>query len=134
MRSLISRLLISLILLTPVFAEAAAVDTEHKLSTVEDALIEQKANIKDSKVVDDLKPKLEELKKLEEAAAVEDRLKAGAINSEAVSDKPTKFNGIEVLPIKELTGENFDKETKNGYWFVKHYSPYYHYCKAVAPT
>ena len=134
MRSLILRLLISLVLLTPVLAEAAAVDTEHKLSTVEDALVEQKANVEDSKAVDDPKPKLEESKKLEEAAAVEDGPKAGATNSEAVSDTPTKFNGIEVPPMKELSGENFDKETKNGYWFVKHYSPYCHHCKAIAPT
>ena len=134
MRSLISRLLISLVLLTPVLAEAAAVDTEHKLSTVEDALVEQKANVEDSKVVDDPKPKLEESKRLEEAAAVEDGPKARATNSEAVSDTPTKFNGMEVPPMKELSGENFDKETKNGYWFVKHYSPYCHHCKAIAPT
>lgn len=134
MRSLISRLLISLVLLTPVLAEAAAVDTEHKLSTVEDALVEQKANVEDSKVVDDPKPKLEESKRLEEAAAVEDGPKAQATNSEAVSDTPTKFNGMEVPPMKELSGENFDKETKNGYWFVKHYSPYCHHCKAIAPT
>lgn len=134
MRSLISRLLISLVLLTPALAEAAAVDTEHKLSTVEDALVEQKANVEDSKVVDDPKPKLEESKRLEEAAAVEDGPKAQATNSEAVSDTPTKFNGMEVPPMKELSGENFDKETKNGYWFVKHYSPYCHHCKAIAPT
>ncbi len=134
MRSLISRLLISLVLLTPVLAEAAAVETEHKLSTVEDALVEQKANVEDSKVKDDAKPKLEESKKVDEAAAVEDGPKAGATNSEAVSGTPTKFNGIEVPPMKELSGESFDKDTKNGYWFVKHYSPYCHHCKAIAPT
>ena len=134
MRSLISRLFIALVLLTPVLAEAAAIDTEHKLSTVEDALVEQKAKVEDSKVTDDIKPKLEESRKLDEAKAVEDGPKAGATNSEAVSGTPTKFNGIEVPPMKELSGENFDKETKNGYWFVKHYSPYCHHCKAIAPT
>ncbi|KAK0511483.1 hypothetical protein JMJ35_006056 [Cladonia borealis] len=134
MRSLISRLLISLVLLTPVLAEAAAIDTEHKPSTVEDALVEQKAKVEDSKVIDDVKPKLEESKKLDEAKAVEDGPKAGATNSEGVSGTPTKFNGMEVPPMKELSGENFDKETKNGYWFVKHYSPYCHHCKAIAPT
>lgn len=30
----------------------------------------------------------------------------------------TTFNGIEVPPLKDLTPENFEELTKNGYWFV----------------
>ena len=47
---------------------------------------------------------------------------------------PTIFNGIEVPPLKELSGEEFDTEIKDGYWFLKHYSPWCHHCKAIAPT
>ena len=114
MRSLILRCLVSLVLVFPAFSNPAAIDAHHQLNTVEDVLAEPKA-----------KP---------EAKSIEDGPKAGATNSEAVSSTSTKFNGIEVPPMKELTGESFDKETKNGYWFVKHYSPYCHHCKAVAPT
>lgn len=39
--------------------------------------------------------------------------------------KYTRFNGIEVPPMKELSGENFDKEIKDGYWYRK--APL-HYC------
>ena len=115
MRSYILRSLVPFILLSRVLAEAAAIDTQHQLNTVEDVLAEPKP------VGQETKP-------------IENGPKAGATNSEAVSTKPTKFNGIEVPPMKELTGDDFDKETKNGYWFVKHYSPYCHHCKAIAPT
>lgn len=36
--------------------------------------------------------------------------------------KPTVFNGIEVPPLPEVTGEKFNETVKGGYWFVKHYS------------
>ena len=36
--------------------------------------------------------------------------------------KPTVFNGIEVPPLPEVTGEKFNETVKDGYWFVKHYS------------
>lgn len=52
----------------------------------------------------------------------------------AEDDGSTTFNGMRVPPLKELNGETFDEDTKDGYWFVKHYSPYCHHCKAVAPT
>lgn len=32
------------------------------------------------------------------------------------TDKPTIFNGIEVPPLTELTPENFEEVTKDGYW------------------
>jgi len=43
---------------------------------------------------------------------------AGATNSEAVSDEATTFNGVKVPPMKELNGNDFDKDTKDGYWYV----------------
>ena len=77
----------------------------------------------------------------------------GAPSSQAddAGPKVTIFNGVEVPPLKELNGEQFQQEVKDGYWydviiesrtctnrsnhrFVKHYSPYCHHCKAVAPT
>ena len=118
------------------------IDTQHQLHTVEDALSETKAQSEDSKALaeDAKKPTLPQAEvnlpkeKIEEAKLVEDGPKAGATNSEAVSGTATKFNNLEVPPMKELTGDGFDEDTKNGYWFVKHYSPYCHHCKAIAPT
>ncbi|KAI9756788.1 MAG: hypothetical protein M4579_003705 [Chaenotheca gracillima] len=46
----------------------------------------------------------------------------------------TKFNGIDVPPMKDINGEKVDEEIKDGYWFVKHFSPYCHHCKAIAPA
>ena len=37
-------------------------------------------------------------------------------------DKPTVFNGVEVPPLPELTGEKFNETVKDGYYLVKHYS------------
>ena len=67
-------------------------EEQHKLNTVEDALAEGA----DSNV---------------NAGAA-----AGATNSEAISDTATTFNGVKVPPMKELTGKNFEEETKHGYW------------------
>lgn len=144
MRSLISGTLIILVLLSPVFAKPAVIDAQHQLNTVEDALSETKAQSEDTKALaEDSTTKNVKLpqaevnlpkEKIEEAKLVEDGPKAGATNSEAVSGTATKFNDIEVPPMRELAGERFDEDTKNGYWFVKHYSPYCHHCKAIAPT
>ncbi|EPQ64566.1 Bgt-4536 [Blumeria graminis f. sp. tritici] len=45
----------------------------------------------------------------------------------------TTFNGVEVPPLPELNGMNFTESIKDGYWFVKHYSPWCSHCQAVAP-
>lgn len=48
-------------------------------------------------------------------------------------DQYTIFNDARVPPLKELNGTTVEDELKDGYWFVKHYSPYCWHCKAVAP-
>lgn len=89
MRSLLSWILLVLALLSPAYAE----ENQRKL-TVEDVLSETRGGPKDA------------------GAA------AGATNSEAVSDEATTFNGVKVPPMKELNGNDFDKDTKDGYWYV----------------
>lgn len=49
-------------------------------------------------------------------------------------DQYTTFNGAKVPPLKELNGTTITEDLKDGYWFVKHYSPYCHHCKKVAPA
>ena len=88
MWSLLSRVIVALALLLTVLAQ----DSQHKLSTVDDVLSETKGGPKDA------------------GAA------AGATNSEALSNVPTTFNGIKVPPMRELKGDDFDKDTKDGYW------------------
>ncbi|KAL9128552.1 MAG: hypothetical protein Q9217_002785 [Psora testacea] len=111
MRSLGSFALVSFGLFS---ALAAAVDSQHQLNTVEDALAEPKS---ETTVVDGDEAK-----------------QAGATNSEAISSTSTIFHGMEVPPMKELTGEGMEQEIKNGYWFIKHYSPYCVHCRDIAPT
>ena len=102
--ALIASLLLSLV-------SAVAVDAQHKLNTVEESLQEPKVKAPEG-----------------------DGPQAGATNSEAISSTNSKFNGMEVPPMKELTGEGLQTEIKNGYWFIKHYSPYCGHCKDIAPT
>lgn len=106
MRSLHSLILLISLLLPS--ATAAAVDKQHRLNTVQDALLEPKAE-----------------------KSLPDGPKAGATNSEAVSSLSTKFNDVEVPPMQELTGDDLEKTLKDGYWFIKHYSPYCGHCKEI---
>ena len=115
MRSLLSRALLAFALLAPAFAKPAAVNTQHQLNSVDDALKEPAHAVSDHGILDGPA--------------------AGSTNSEALPDSNnTIFNGMEVPPMKELTGEGIEAEIKNGYWFIKHFSPYCHHCKAIAPT
>lgn len=70
-----------------------AKNTQHKLNTLEDVLSEPSNGLANT------------------GAAV------GSTNGEALSGSPTIFSGIEVPPMKQLTGEGFDKKTKDGYWY-----------------
>jgi protein disulfide-isomerase len=46
------------------------------------------------------------------------------VSTEEASDEPvsTVFNGLEVPPLLEINGTQFDATVAEGYWFVKHYS------------
>ena len=94
MRSFIPRTFLSLLLLSQGLATPSE-DTQHQLNTVEDVLSESKATPVDA------------------GAAT------GSTNSEALSGDSTLFNGVEVPPMKEINGEKFEEETKNGYWYVR---------------
>ena len=91
MRSFISTFLISIVLLSPPFS--AAQDAQNKLSPAKDTKSEQNGVM------------LEELGTTEVA------------NSEAPLPPPTVFNGIEVPPMKELNGTDFERDIKDGYWY-----------------
>ena len=45
----------------------------------------------------------------------------------------TTFNGIHVPPMPDITGDDFAETIKDGYWWVKHYSPYCGHCNAIKP-
>lgn len=49
---------------------------------------------------------------------VDDGAVSGSTSDEAQPGSPTVFNGIEVPPMKELAGEGFDTEIKDGYWYA----------------
>lgn len=48
--------------------------------------------------------------------------------------QPTIFNGVEVPPLPEINGDKFNSTIKDGYWFVKHHSPFCPHCLHIAPT
>ncbi|PBP17167.1 thioredoxin [Diplocarpon rosae] len=47
---------------------------------------------------------------------------------------PTIFNDVEVPPLLDIEGEKFNATIEDGWWFVKHHSPYCPHCLHVAPT
>lgn len=71
------------------FAYGIIQDSQHKLSTVEDVLSEPNGGLVDG---------------------------GSSANPEALSEISTVFNGINVPPMKELSGPDFDREIKEGYW------------------
>lgn len=91
MRSFISTLLISIILLSPPIS--AAQDAQHKLSPAKGPKPEPNGVL------------------LEEGGTTE------VANSQALLPPPTVFNGIEVPAMKELNGTDFEKGIKDGYWY-----------------
>jgi protein disulfide-isomerase len=44
---------------------------------------------------------------------------AAAPAEDDTAPKSTTFNGIEVPPLKDLSGDKFDEEIKDGYWYVR---------------
>ncbi|KAJ5176065.1 uncharacterized protein N7482_001942 [Penicillium canariense] len=48
-------------------------------------------------------------------------------------EEPSIFNGLDVPPLLQLTPDNFAEVTKDGTWFVKHYSPSCAHCRKAAP-
>lgn len=92
MRSSMIQALLSLGLLASTLATPAS-DSKHQLNTVEDVLSEPKGG------------------------PVDAGAKAGATNSEALSATNTIFNDQEVPPMKELNGDDLEKDTKKGYWY-----------------
>ncbi|EYE97522.1 putative disulfide isomerase [Aspergillus ruber CBS 135680] len=64
----------------------------------------------------------------------EHRLVKRAGSEKDAKSSSTTFNGVEVPPMRELTPDTFQDLTKEGYWFVKHFSPSCPHCTKIAPT
>lgn len=90
MRSLISGAFVFSALFSSSYG--AIQDSQHKLNTVEDVLSEPNGGL------------------------VDGGAGASSANPEALSEPSTVFNGIDVPMMKALSGQDFDTETKEGYW------------------
>lgn len=93
MRALITGAITFLSILSRSLASPSP-ETHHLLNTVEDVLSETKD------------------------VPTNAGAKAGATNSEAISENDTQFNGLSVPPMRELDGDDFDKDTSKGYWLA----------------
>lgn len=91
MRSFISTLLISIVLLSPPIS--AAQDAQDNLSPAKGLKSEVNGAL------------------LEEGGTTE------VATSESLLPPPTVFNDFEVPPMKELNGTDFEKDIKDGYWY-----------------
>ena len=92
MRTSIATAVLWLVLLSPLCGAAEVGSTEAVLSSTE----AQMASI--------------------QTAAPEPAASTADAPAEDAEPGPTKFNGIEVPPLKEISGEDFDEEVKEGYW------------------
>jgi hypothetical protein len=54
------------------------------------------------------------------ANTLEKRTEGEASDSDTV--KPTVFNGVEVPPMIQIVGQDFNTTVKEGWWLVKHHS------------
>jgi hypothetical protein len=50
-------------------------------------------------------------------AAAENKAATTTAGGDTPDAKGTEFNGIEVPPMTELSGETLDADIKNGYWY-----------------
>ncbi|KAI2787585.1 hypothetical protein POX_f07957 [Penicillium oxalicum] len=62
------------------------------------------------------------------------RLEKRRSNRGVDAEEPSIFNGLDVPPLLQLTPENFEENTKDGTWLVKHYSPSCAHCRKAAPA
>ncbi|KAJ5666925.1 hypothetical protein N7462_011334 [Penicillium macrosclerotiorum] len=70
----------------------------------------------------------------ESESQVGSRLKTKRSSRGVDPEEPSIFNGLDVPPLFQLTPENFEEATKDGTWFVKHYSPSCTHCRKAAPA
>ena len=91
MRSLFSRLLLTLALAAPAFS-VPPTEVAHQADLEEDVLGTYKPS------------------------SVEADISSGSSNGDDASGGATVFNGVTVPPMKDFNGDDFDEEAKDGYW------------------